>query len=106
MMSPEDIVPVFEGVFVASSDERRQIMMQSIGAEAAPWGDLFAIWDVDTPGQVLGVPHALVSLRFRSPNRNPIAFSSPASCSSVFNDTVECLTVVPVQSSSEVLAPT
>ncbi|CAN0394858.1 unnamed protein product, partial [Ectocarpus sp. 12 AP-2014] len=51
MMSPEDIIPVFEGVFVASSDERRQSMMQSIGAEAAPWGDLFAIWDVDTPGQ-------------------------------------------------------
>ncbi|CAM9654065.1 unnamed protein product, partial [Ectocarpus fasciculatus] len=51
MMSPEDIIPVFEGVFVASSDERRQFMMQSIGAEAAPWGDLFAIWDVDTPGQ-------------------------------------------------------
>ncbi|CAM9376658.1 unnamed protein product [Ectocarpus sp. 4 AP-2014] len=51
MMSPEDIIPVFEGVFVASSDERRQFIMQSIGAEAAPWGDLFAIWDVDTPGQ-------------------------------------------------------
>lgn len=52
MMSPEDIVPVFEGVFVSSSDERRQAMMQSIGAEAAPWGDIFAIWNVDTPGQV------------------------------------------------------
>eukprot|EP00752_Nemacystus_decipiens_P009105 g8129.t1 len=51
MMSPEDIVPVFEGVFVSSSDERRQAMMQSIGAEASPWGDIFAIWNVDTPGQ-------------------------------------------------------
>eukprot|EP00903_Cladosiphon_okamuranus_P013564 g12635.t1 len=51
MMSPEDIVPVFEGVFVSSSDERRQAMMRSIGAEASPWGDLFAIWNVDTPGQ-------------------------------------------------------
>ncbi|CAM9884975.1 unnamed protein product [Pylaiella littoralis] len=51
IMSPEDIIPVFEGVFVGSSDERRQFMMQSIGAEAAPWGDLFAIWNVDTPGQ-------------------------------------------------------
>lgn len=52
MMSPEDIVPVFDGVFVGSSDERRQHMMRSIGAEAAPWGDLYAIWNVDTPGKV------------------------------------------------------
>lgn len=51
-MSAEDIIPIFEGVFVGSSDERRQFMMQSIGAEAAPWGDLFAIWNVDTPGEV------------------------------------------------------
>ncbi|CAM9090142.1 unnamed protein product [Scytosiphon promiscuus] len=51
MMSPEDIVPVFDGVFLGSSDERRQHMMRSIGAEASPWGDLFAIWDVDKPGK-------------------------------------------------------
>ena len=43
---------MFEGVFVSSSDERRQAMMRSIGAEASPWGDIFAIWNVDTPGQV------------------------------------------------------
>ena len=52
MIAPEDIIPVFEGVFVSSSDDRRQHTMRSIGAEAAPWGGLFAIWDVDTPGQV------------------------------------------------------
>lgn len=52
MMSPEDIIPVFEGVFVGSSDERRTHKTKSIGAEATPWGNLFAIWNVDTPGQV------------------------------------------------------
>lgn len=51
MMSPEDIIPVFEGVFVGSSDERRTHKTKSIGAEATPWGNLFAIWNVDTPGQ-------------------------------------------------------
>lgn len=52
MMSPEDIIPVFEGVFVGSSDERRKHAMNAVGAEAAPWGELFAIWNVDTAGQV------------------------------------------------------
>lgn len=51
-MSPEDIIPVFGGVFVGSSDERRTHQMKTIGAEATPWGSLFAIWNVDTPGQV------------------------------------------------------
>eukprot|EP00904_Undaria_pinnatifida_P007493 jgi/Undpi1/3874/HiC_scaffold_16.g07242.m1 len=51
MMSPEDIIPVFEGVFVGSSDERRKHAMNAVGAEAAPWGELFAIWNVDTAGQ-------------------------------------------------------
>ena len=52
MMSPEDIIPVFGGVFVGSSDERRTHVMKAIGAEATPWGSLYAIWNVDTPGQV------------------------------------------------------
>lgn len=52
MMSPEDIIPVFGGVFVGSSDERRTHITHAIGAEATPWGDLFAIWNVDTPGKV------------------------------------------------------
>lgn len=52
LMSPEDIIPVFGGVFVGSSDERRTHGMKTIGAEATPWGSLFAIWNVDTPGQV------------------------------------------------------
>ncbi|CAM9740843.1 unnamed protein product, partial [Laminaria digitata] len=51
MMSPEDIIPVFGGVFVGSSDERRTHITHAIGAEATPWGDLFAIWNVDTPGK-------------------------------------------------------
>lgn len=52
IMAPEDIIPVFEGVFVGSSQERRKHMMMSIGAEATEDGGLFAIWNVDTPGQV------------------------------------------------------
>lgn len=51
-MSPEDIIPVYDGVYLASSEERRKHMMQSIGAEATPWGHLYAIWNVDTPGEV------------------------------------------------------
>lgn len=51
-MAPEDIIPVFEGVFVGSSQERRKHMMMSVGAEATEDGGLFAIWNVDTPGQV------------------------------------------------------
>lgn len=51
-MSPEDIVPVFEGVYVASSDERRKHIMKAVGIEASPPGELFAIWNVDTPGKV------------------------------------------------------
>lgn len=52
MMSPEDIIPVFDGVFLSSSDERSQQMMKSIGVKAAPWGGVFAIWNVDNPGEV------------------------------------------------------
>lgn len=52
IMAPEDIVPVLDGVFVASSDERVKHFMKAVGVEASPMGELFAIWNVDTPGQV------------------------------------------------------
>lgn len=55
-MAPEDIIPVFEGVFVGSSQDRRKHMMMSIGAEATEDGGLFAIWNVDTLGQVRRLP--------------------------------------------------